>query len=201
MSTSPVSPGLKAALDFGPVAAFLIGYMMLRDETYTIGGADYSGFIIVTGLFVPLLLASIAILWKLTGKISRIQVMTAILVIVFGGLTVWLNDERFFKMKPTLVFGLFALILGIGLLQGRSYLAWVMEELMPLKPEGWMILTRRLALFFAALAIANEIIWRFFSTDIWVASDTFGQPIALFAFFITQAGLFETYKLPEDDAS
>jgi intracellular septation protein len=74
----------------------------------------YDGFIIVTAAFVPILLASIAILWKLTGKISRIQVFTAVMVVVFGGLTVWLNDERFFKMKTTLVYGFFATMLGSG---------------------------------------------------------------------------------------
>jgi intracellular septation protein len=79
----------------------------------------YDGFIIVTAAFVPILLASIAILWKLTGKISRIQVFTAVMVVVFGGLTVWLNDERFFKMKTTLVYGFFATMLGSGYCAGN----------------------------------------------------------------------------------
>ncbi len=199
MTPTPLSPTVKALLDYGPVVAFLAGYMLLRDDVITIGGQDYGGFIVVTAIFVPLLLLSTATLWWLTGKVSRMQVVTAVLVIVFGGLTVWLNDERFFKMKPTIVFGLFALILGFGLWRGQSYLAWVMSEMLPLQHDGWMILTRRFAVFFVILALVNEVIWRFLSTDLWVLSDTFGQPIALFVFFLFQVRIFEDYKVPEEE--
>jgi intracellular septation protein len=158
----------------------------MREQTYTIGGTEYDGFIVAAGVFVPILLASIAILWKLTGKLSRMQVFTAVMVILFGGLTVWFNDERFFKMKTTLVYGLFAVILGIGLAQGRSYLAWVMAEFLPMTDEGWMKLTKRLALFFSGLAVANEIIWRTMSTDAWVKIETFGFPVLMFVFLWSQ---------------
>ena len=107
-----------------------------------------------------MLLASIAALWWLTGRISRMQVFTAILVVVFGALTVWFNDERFFKMKTSIVYAIFAGLLGIGLLRGQSWLALLMADYVPMRREGWMILTRRLAAVFAAMAIANEIVWR-----------------------------------------
>ena len=140
-----------------------------------------------------------AILWKLTGKLSRMQVFTIVMVVIFGGLTVWMNDERFFKIKTTLVYGLFAVILGVGLLQGRSYLAWVMAEFLPMTDEGWMILTKRLAIVFAGLAAANEVVWRTMSTDAWVKIETFGFPIAMFLFLWLQIMTLQAY-LEEEDA-
>lgn len=199
MADKQISQGLKSALELGPVAIFFIAYLRMRDEVYTIAGTEYSGFIVVTALFVPLLLLSTLILWKLTGKISRMQIVTAVLVIFFGGLTVYFNDEKFFKIKTTIVYGSFAAILGAGLLLGKSWLAFVMEELMPLQPEGWMKLTRRLVGMFAALAAANEFVWRTMSTDTWVKIETFGFPIALFAFFMAQTGLLSTYALEQND--
>jgi intracellular septation protein len=121
------------------------------------------------------------------------QVATIVLVTVFGGLTVWLNDERFFKMKPTIIYALFAGMLGVGLLRGRSWLQYVMDGVLPLKHEGWMVLTRRLALFFAVLAVSNEVVWRMMSTDAWVNFKTFVLPLALFGFFMTQGKVFERY--------
>jgi intracellular septation protein len=193
----PLSPGLKLALDLGPVLLFFVTYLWVKDDTFTIGGRDYSGFIVVTAGFVPVLLASIALIWKLTGKVSRMQVVTAVLVVVFGGLTVLFNDESFFKMKTTLVYGLFAALLGAGLLRGSSLLAWVMEEMMPLTEEGFLILTRRLTAMFAAMAVANEVIWRTLPTETWVKIETFAFPAALFAFFMLQGKLFEAHGTEE----
>lgn len=198
MAPKKINPMLKSALELGPVILFFIAYLWFKDEVYTINGTDYGGFILVTAGLVPLLALSTALLWKLTGKLSRMQIMTLVLVILFGGLTVWLNDDRFIKIKPTIVFLIFAGILGIGLLRGQSYLQFVMEEMMPLADEGWMILTKRLALFFFSLAVANELVWRLMSTEIWVYFDTFGHPAAMFAFFMTQGKLFERYS-PETE--
>ena len=200
MSEKQVNPIVKQVLELGPPLLFFVAYLRMRDETYTIGGVDYSGFIIAAGVFVPILLVSMAILWKLTGKLSRMQVFTIVMVVIFGGLTVWMNDERFFKIKTTLVYGLFAVILGAGLLQGRSYLAWVMAEFLPMTDEGWMILTKRLALFFAGLAVANEVVWRTMSTDAWVKIETFGFPIAMFLFLWLQIMTLQAY-LEDEDAS
>ena len=200
-SEKSINPVVKQVLELGPPILFFIAYLRMRDETYTIAGVDYSGFIIAAGVFVPILLASMAILWKLTGKLSRMQVFTIVMVVLFGGLTVWFNDERFFKMKTTLVYGLFAVILGIGLLQGRSYLAWVMAEFLPMEHEGWMKLTKRLTWFFAVLAIANEVVWRTMSTDAWVKIETFGFPIVMFVFLWGQIVALQRYMIePEEEA-
>ena len=195
MQEKRINPALKQVLELGPPLLFFAAYLWVRDETYTIGGTDYGGFIVAAAAFVPVLLVSIAILWVLTGRISRMQVFTAVLVVVFGGLTVWFNDERFFKMKTSIVYGVFALILGIGLLQGRSYLAWVMSEFLPMQHEGWMILTRRLTACFAGLAVANEVIWRTMSTDTWVKIETFGFPLVLFLFLWAQIYALQKYLI------
>lgn len=193
MAEKDINPLMKTALELGPVIAFFAAYLWLKDEVFTIGGADYGGFILVTAGFIPLMMLSTGLLWRLTGKLSKMQVITLILVVVFGGLSVWLNDDRFFKMKPTIIYLVFAGILGFGLMRGQSYLQHVMEEMMPLAQEGWMILTRRLALFFFGLAVLNEGIWRTMSTEIWVYFKTFGLTAAIFVFFITQGGLFRDY--------
>lgn len=193
MEKTRINPMLKTALEFGPVLAFFAAYLWLKDEVFTFGGTDYAGFIVVTAGFIPVFLICMGLLWKLTGHLSRMQVVTAVLIVVFGGLSVWLNDERFFKIKPTLIYLLFGSALGIGLLRGESWLQSVMEGLMPLEDEGWMILTKRIMWFFFGLAILNEVIWRSFSTEHWVYFKTFGLTAAIFLFFIFQGGLFKRY--------
>jgi len=192
-----INPILKQVLDLGPPIAFFLIYLRLRDDTFTIGGNEYSGFIVATLAFIPIMLVAMGVLWWLTGKLSRMQIFTAFMVLFFGALTAWFNDERFFKMKTSIVYGCFSAILGIGLLQGRSYLAWVMADMMPMEDEGWMILTRRLCAAFAVLAVANEFVWRTMSTDLWVKIETFGFPLALFAFLWWQIVALQKY-MPED---
>jgi intracellular septation protein len=201
MTDRTINPGLKFALEFGPALIFFAAYTMLKDEVYVVAGTEYSGFIVVTAAFVPLLLASITALWRLTGRISRMQVVTAVLVILFGGMTVWFNDERFFKMKTTLVYGLFSVILFTGLLLRRSWLEFVMGELLPMRHEGWMILTRRLATAFAFLALGNEFVWRTMSTDTWVKIETFGFPVILFLFLWSQIVDLRDYMIDDDKAT
>jgi intracellular septation protein len=204
MTTEPAPnsvPGwLKTALELGPVALFFAAYLWIKDDSFTLFETEYTGFIVVTALFVPLILICTGILWWLTGKLSQMQVVTAVLVTVFGGLSVWLNDERFFKMKPTLIYALFAAVLAFGLWRGRSYLSMVLSEALPLTHEGWLLLTRRMMWFFVALALANEAVWRAMSTDAWVNFKTFGLPVAMFAFFIAQAGLIKAHTPEEPDA-
>lgn len=193
-------PGwLKFLLEFGPVLAFFIGYVKLKDMTFTLAGQDYSGFLVVTAAFIPLMVICTGLLWLLTGKLSQMQVMTVVLVVVFGGLSVWLQDERFFKMKPSIIYMLFAAILGFGLMRGQSYLSGVMGDALPMRPEGWMILTRRMALFFVALALANEAVWRLTDTDTWVNFKTFGLPLAMMGFFLAQGGLLKAHGIDRDE--
>jgi intracellular septation protein len=193
----PVNGWVKFGLELGPVIAFFIGYTRWKDDVFTIGGTDYNGFVLVTAAFIPLMVACTLILWHLSGHLSRMQILTLVLVVVFGGLTVWLNDEAFFKMKPTIIYAMFAAILGFGLMRGQSYMAALMGEIMPMQHDGWMILTRRMAWFFAALAVTNEGVWRLMSTDAWVNFKTFALPVALFAFFMAQGGLVKRYGIAD----
>ncbi len=200
MSETPksVNPILKQVLELGPPVIFFLIYLRIRDEVFTFGGTEYTGFIVATLIFVPILLVAMGILWALTGELSRMQIFTAFMVIFFGGLTAWFNDEKFFKMKTTIVYAFFAVMLGIGLLRGRSYLEYIMSGMIPLNPEGWMLLTRRLTMFFIALAIANEIVWRTMSTDAWVKIETFGFPIIMFLFLWSQIMALEKYTTEEE---
>lgn len=198
MTEQKVNPILKLVLELGPILLFFILYFRLRDGTFTIAGTDYSGFIVVTAIFVPLIALTTFVLYRLTGKLAKMQIATLILVMVFGGLTIWFNDERFFKMKPTMIYLLFGGALGFGLLRGQSYLQFMMEEVMPLKPEGWMKLTRRITALFLGLAILNEVVWRTMSTDAWVSFKTFGLTAAVFLFFMTQGRLLTEYSAEKD---
>ncbi len=195
----PINPLLKQVLELGPTLAFFLIYMRIRDETFVIGGTEYSGFIVATLIFVPILLVAMGILWALTRKLSRLQIFTAFMVIFFGALTAWFNDERFFKMKTTIVYGVFAVLLGIGLLRRQSWLEYVMGEMLPLTHEGWMMLTRRLCALFAGLAVANELIWRTQSTDTWVKLETFAFPAVLFVFLWVQIMALQKHLI-EDEA-
>ena len=199
MSAKQINPFLKSALEIGPIIVFFAAYLLLKDRVFTIGGTEYQGFILVTAGFIPLMLVCTAALWKLTGHLSPMQIVTAVLIVVFGGLSVWLNDERFFKMKPTLIYLMFGVALGVGLLRGESYLRKVMEGLMPLREEGWMILTKRVTALFFGLALLNEVIWRTMSTEMWVYFKTFGLTAAIFLFFMTQGTLFKRYGLEPDE--
>ena len=195
----PINPYLKQALELGPTLVFFLIYLRIKEDSFVLAGVEYSGFIIATLIFVPLILGAMAVLWAMTGKLSRMQIFTAFMVIFFGGLTAWFNDERFFKMKTSIVYSVFAVILGAGLMRGQSYLAYVMEELLPMAHEGWMVLTRRLCGMFVCLAVANEAVWRTMSTETWVKIETFAFPVMLMAFLFWQINALQPYLIEDDD--
>ncbi len=195
MTDRTVSPTVKMALELGPVFAFFAGYLWLRDESFLINGTEYDAFILLTAAFVPVLAVCMLVLWRLSGTLSKMQLVTLVVVVIFGGLTVWLNDERFFKLKPTIVYALFGAILALGLWRGESWLQVVMDGMVPLQRDGWMVLTRRLAAFFAAMAAINLGVAELLSTDAWVTFRTFVLPAAFFGFFIANARVFERYAI------
>lgn len=199
MTERKINPMLKTGLELGPILGFFAAYLWLKDRIFTIGGMEYDGFIVVTAGFIPVFLLAMGLLWFLTGHLSRMQVVTAILIVVFGGLSVWFNDPKFFKMKPTIIYLLFAGVLVAGLLRGQSWLQYVMDGVMPLTNEGWMILTRRLAAFFFGLAVLNELVWRLMSEESWVYFKTFGLTAAIFLFFMAQGRLFRDHSTQTED--
>ena len=199
MAENNTKGGVKSALEFGPVAFFFVAYIWLKDDVFQFQGTEYQGFIVVTALFVPLMIFSTAALWKLTGTLSKMQIFTVVLVTVFGGLSIWQNDTRFLKIKPTILYLMFATILGFGLLRRQSYLQFMMGEMMPLSDRGWMIITQRMALFFLLLACLNELIWRNMTEETWVYFKTFGLPLSIFSFFILQGGVFKHHSTAQPD--
>lgn len=187
------SPMMRQVLEFGPLLVFLGVYLLWRDASVTVAGRDYGGFVVAIAAFVPLQIASTLTLRVLTGRLSRMQVATLILVILLGLGTVLFNDERVFKMKSTFIFGLFGVLLFIGLARGQSWLAYILDQALPISREGWMILTRRMAWFFIVFAAMNEVVWRNFSTDVFVFWDTFGQMGVMFAFLIGNYRLIDRH--------
>lgn len=200
MAERKINGVVKQVLELGPTLVFFVIYLWIKEDTFTLGGTEYSGFIVSALVFVPILLMAMGILWFLTGTISRMQVFTAFMVIFFGSLTAWFNDERFFKMKTSIVYGCLAALLGIGLLRGQSWLEFVMGEILPMQRDGWMILTRRLCAMFVALAVANEFIWRTMSTDTWVKLETFAMPAALMLFLWWQIFALQGFLIEPEDA-
>ena len=203
MAGKKINPWLKAGLEFGPLVAFFAAFVRLKGESFVIHGVSYSGFVVATALFVPLMVITTGVLWRLTGRLAPMQVATLVLVVVFGGLSVWFNDPHFFKMKPTLIYLLFAALLGFGLARGKPWLQLVMEDAIPMRHEGWMILTKRLVILFLGLAVANEVIWRTMSDAAWVNFKTFGLTVLMFGFFMGQGKLFSRYAVekPGEDGA
>lgn len=193
MTARPLDPRIETGLEFGPIAAFVVTYLIFRDETFSVFGTSYTGFIAVTAAFIPVFLLSSCALWLLTGRVTRLQLVTAAMLILFGGLSVWFNDPRIIKMKPTAIYLLLTLILGVGLLRGQSWLKFVLEEMIPLKKRGWKILTKRVTLLFFLSAVANEVVWRTQSKAVWVIFETVAMPIVILVFSIAQIWLVIDY--------
>lgn len=193
-----MSPKLKTLLDYGPLVVFLAVFLLYRNETVTLWGQGYPGLILATLVFVPLTVAANWILWARTGTLSVMQLVTLAVVVVFGGLTIWLNDPRFIKMKPTLIYLIFAALLATGVALRRNWLAAAMGEALPLSPEGWRVLTMRLIWFCLGLAVLNEAIWRTQSDTTWVVFKTVGLILLTLGFFAANAPLFARHSTAED---
>jgi intracellular septation protein len=182
-----VNPLLKLVLELGPLMVFF--FANARGE-WLIGKfpvlGDFGGPIFMaTGLFMIATAIALVVSWMLTRTLPMMPLVSGVVVFVFGALTLWLQDDIFIKMKPTIVNTLFGGVLLGGLLFGKSLLGYVFESAFRLDAEGWRKLTWRWGLFFLFLAIVNEVVWRSFSTDAWVAFKVWGiMPITLvFTFF------------------
>ena len=198
MTEKAMNPWVKIALEIGPLAVFFLTYRAYAEESVALFGAEYQGVVVATIAFIPAILLSLAISYALTRHLPRMAMVTAVVVVVFGGLTIWLNDATFIKMKPTIVNLIFAGALLWGLMLGRSWLKYLAGELIPLTDEGWMLFTKRWALFFLFMALVNEVVWRGFSESFWVSFKTFGSPVLTILFVMSQAPLLKRHALPEE---
>ena len=177
-----LNPLLKLAFDLGPLALFFFA-----NSRY--------GIFVATGTFMVAVLAALAASYVLTRHLPIMPVVTAIIVLVFGGLTLILHNDLFIKIKPTIIYVLFGAVLLGGLLFGKSFLGVVFDSLFHLTEEGWRKLTLRWAIFFFALAVLNEIVWRSVSTDAWVTFKVFGVLPLTLLFGALQVPLLKKYAV------
>ncbi len=184
--TTPPPRWLKPAIDFGPLAVFFIAYMKW-------------GLLTATAALMVTTAAGITASLLTTRRVPVMPLVTAVIVGIFGGLTLWLNDETFIKMKPTIVYALFAVVLFGGLTVGRPLLKLLFGAAWRLDEVGWRRLTFRFACFFAAIAVLNEIVWRTQSTDFWVAFKVFGIIGLIVVFALTQAPLIMRHAAEAGD--
>ena len=175
-------PLFKLATELGPLIIFFIA------------NAKFHLFVATGAFMVAVVIAMIAS-YVVTRHVPMMAIVTAVIVIVFGTLTLVLHDETFIKVKPTIIYGLFAVVLGGGLLFGRSFIAIMFDQMFNLTPQGWRALTLRWALFFFGLAVLNEIVWRTQSTDFWVNFKVFGVTPLVMIFAMTQMPLIKRYHL------
>jgi len=179
-----LNPLLKLALDLGPLVLFFLVNAKL-------------GIFYATGAFMVAVLVALVVSYALIRRLPMMTVVSAVIVLVFGGLTIALENETFIKLKPTIIYLLFAGTLFGGLLLRKPLLEIVFDQMFHLTEEGWRKLTVRWAIFFVALAVLNEIIWRNFSTDAWVSFKVFGAlPLTVF-FAMLQMPLLNKYAAPE----
>jgi intracellular septation protein len=198
-------PGLKLLLDLGPLVLFF--YANARPDLFApmlapflpaalLEGAQ-AGIFTATAVFIPAVVIALATGYALTRHLPMMPLISAFIVVVFGSLTLALQNETFIKLKPTIIYMLFATVLLGGLAFGKSLLGVVFDSVFHLTDEGWRKLTLRWALFFVALALLNEIVWRTQSTDVWVTFKVFGVVPLTFLFAALQYRLLGKYAVSE----
>lgn len=184
MSRTPLKPGPKLALELGPLGLFVLANWKF-------------GIFWATGLFMVASLCAVAILWWREGKPPVMPLISLGIVLVFGSLTIWLQDETFIKIKPTLVYLVFAAVLASGIVLRQIFLKMLLGHTLPLTERGWRLLTWRWIGFFVGMAVLNELVWRNVSTDTWVTFKSFGAIPLTILFMLAQAPLINRHRLDE----
>jgi intracellular septation protein len=178
----------KLLVELGPLLVFF-------------GGNAIYGIYAGTAAFMAATVLSLGFAWWRYHKVPVMPLVSAVIVLTFGGLTLYLHDDTFIKLKPTIVYTMFAVLLLAGLVTGKPVLALLFGPVFNLTEEGWRKLTLRWAVFFIAMAVLNEFVWRNFSTDAWVSFKAFGFLPITFLFAAAQVPLMQRYAVPEDEAS
>lgn len=192
-----VNPLLKFALELGPLVVFFFANSRGEAIARAVPALENLGgpLFVATALFMVATVVALAVSYALTRSLPIMPIVSGLVVVVFGTLTLWLQDEVFIKMKPTIVNGLFAAVLLGGLAFGKPLLGYVFDQAFKLDDEGWRKLTLRWGLFFVFLAILNEVVWRMFSTDFWVAFKVWGTMPITVAFMLLQFPLLKRHSL------
>jgi intracellular septation protein len=206
-SRAKPNPWLKFALEMGPLILFFIANarpklfapMVAHLLPTQILNGPNGGLFTATLVLMAAVAAALCVSFAATRKLPAVPLATALLVLVFGGLTLYLQDTAFIKMKPTVLYAAFGVVLIGGLLMNKSLLPVIFDNAVALTERGWRILTFRWAGFFFALAVLNEIIWRTQSNDIWVAFKFPGIFILILLFSFAQLPLVRRHALPEEE--
>jgi intracellular septation protein len=187
MDKSAPHPLFKLATELGPLLVFFAA------------NAKFDLFV-ATGAFMVAIVAAMIASYVVVRHVPIMAIVSGVVVLVFGTLTLVLHDETFIKIKPTIIYSLFGLILAGGLVFNRSLIAVMFDQMFNLTPRGWRLLTIRWAVFFFAMAILNEVIWRTQSTDFWVAFKAFGVTPITAVFAMIQFPLINRYAQPAASA-
>ena len=195
------NPLIKLALDLGPLLLFFFANSkpalfepLLRPIIpAAVATGERSGIFVATAVFMVAIVVALIASYVLTRRLPVMAMVSAVVVLLFGGLTLILQDELFIKLKPTIIYLLFAAILLGGMVFRKPLLALVFDQMFHLTGEGWHKLTVRWAVFFLVLAALNEIVWRTQSTDVWVAFKVFGVLPLTFVFAMLQYPLLTKY--------
>jgi intracellular septation protein len=188
-SAKPAPRWFKPVTEYAPLAVFFIAFYTSGKNLMNATAA----FMVAVGIVVAMLA-----IWRQRPPVMF--VVTTVIVLVFGALTLWFADERFIKMKPTIVQGLFAIVLLGGLAMKKPLLKPLLQSTWPLEERGWWLLSFRFAVFFAVMAAMNEFVWRNFSTELWLNYKIFGILGLTFVFTLCQMPLFARYRIEEDAA-
>ena len=197
-----ISPLLKFVLELGPLMVFF--FANSRGEwlasTFPVLTEFGGPIFIATGLFMIATAVALSVSWVLTRKLPIMPLISGIVVFVFGALTLWLQNDTFIKMKPTIVNTLFGVVLLGGLFFGKSLLGYVFNAAFNLDAEGWKKLTLRWGIFFLFLALLNEFVWRNFSDEAWVNFKVWGTMPITILFTLAQMPLIMRHTV-QDAAS
>ena len=178
----PLNPMLKLALDLGPLVLFFVANSRF-------------GIFAATAAFMAAVPAALLVSYAMTRRLPIMPAVTAIVVVVFGALTLILHDATFIKVKPTIIYGLFGVVLMGGLVFNKPLLGVLFDSLFHLSEEGWRKLTLRWGIFFFVLAVLNEVVWRNVSTDAWVTFKVFGVVPLTLLFGALQVPLLKRYPI------
>ncbi len=198
-SPENINPALKMALEMGPVILFVLAYNFgdRLISAFDLQPPFDKPIFLATAVIMVATLVAIAASWVITRTLPAMPIVTAVVVSIFGGLTLYLQDDTFIKLKPTIINTLFGATLIGGMLFEKSFLRTVMGSAFQLDEDGWKKLTRRWGFFFLFLAVVNEIVWRNFSEGFWVGFKFWGMTGLTFAFVASQMPLMMNHSLEE----
>jgi intracellular septation protein len=187
-SSSPkaMPPLLKLALDIGPLVVFFATY-------------KFFDIFAATGALMVVTIVTLAVSYAMTKKVSVIPLVTAVMVMIFGGLTLWLESDWFIKVKLTIIYVLLATGMYVGLYFGRPFAKVMLDAAVELPEHCWKTLTYRTAALFLAIAGLNEFAWRLLTTDNWVTFKVIGVPVIMFAFFMAHAPFILRNEIKRDE--